>query len=151
MLQCGHDFTFGIEKTWGASQSRRELIAARHGEATRKSCPHAKPRAARKSQNSSGEDNDGGQGEKTWTSIEGTYLAAIAWRPHITVRLIVDQLPGRDADAVKRRLSKLGHAGTVAAEAAPCAEAISRADEAAPSLSEAAPRAETAPRAATAR
>jgi len=59
--------------------------------------------------------------------------------------------PGRDADAVKRRLSKLGHVGAEDAEAAPRAEATPRADEAAPSLSEATSRAETAPCAATAR
>ena len=123
--------------------------AARGGH--RKSFPRAKPRAARRSQNSSGEDNDGGQGEKPWTSIEDTYLSAIAGRPHIIMQLIVDQLPGRDADAVKRRLSKLGHAGAEDAEAAPRAEATPRADEAAPSLSEATSRAETAPCAATAR
>ena len=95
--------------------------------------------------------HDGGQGEKPWTSIEDTYLSAIAGRPHIIMQLIVDQLPGRDADAVKRRLSKLGHAGAEDAEAAPRAEATPRADEAAPSLSEATSRAETAPCAATAR
>ena len=105
---------------------------------------------------------EGEGGENAWTSLEDTYLVAIVRSRQRLCSHILHQLPGRDADAVKRRMSSLvltafdhrsayfGPAATRSlSEAAPRAESETAPRAEAAPCAEATPRSETAARAAT--
>ena len=71
------------------------------------------------SEGESGEDNDGAapRRNKAWRPLEDRYLRLLA--ADTAEDRSGEQLPGRDAGAVKRRMSELRLAAVVAAEAAP--------------------------------
>ena len=54
-----------------------------------------------------GEGVEGEGGEKPWSSLEDEYLIRILARGLEIKKWITDQLPGRDADAVRRRMRSL--------------------------------------------
>ena len=92
------------------------------------SAPHTEQRASGlehegggegDSEGESSEDNDGAapRRNKAWNPLEDRYLRLLA--AGTVEDRSGEQLPGRDADAVKRRMSELGLAAVVAAEAAP--------------------------------
>ena len=70
-----------------------------------------------------GEGVEGEGGEKPWGSLEDEYLRKILAnkdgpRTSSDVNWITDQLPGRDADAVRRRMRELEKEAEAAAEEA---------------------------------
>ena len=102
-------------------------LAGEHRQEARRICqcvvevPQEAPARARRRRRGDGEgDGEGDGDEKAWTWVEGSYLLRITkgiasqgggdgdLRPRSNVyRLITDELPGRDADAVLRRVSEL--------------------------------------------
>ena len=65
-----------------------------------------------------GEGVEGEGGEKPWSSLEDVYLIRILHSGLEIKKWITDQLPGRDADAVRRRMRELEKEAEAAAEEA---------------------------------
>ena len=78
-----------------------------------------------------GEGVEGEGGEKPWSSLEDVYLIRILHSGLEIKKWITDQLPGRDADAVRRRMRELEKEAEAAAEEAARRAATARRTEAA--------------------